>query len=56
MFDHPAEAEEMGRRGREAVLISFNWNNEEQELLRFYRGVARGHGREGQYLQGVAEN
>jgi glycosyltransferase involved in cell wall biosynthesis len=36
LMDHPAEAAEMGRRGREAVLREFNWNREVGKLLRFY--------------------
>jgi glycosyltransferase involved in cell wall biosynthesis len=36
MFEHPAEAEEMGKRGRELIMNKFNWELEEQELLRFY--------------------
>lgn len=43
MFEHPAEAEEMGRRGRQAVLRFFNWDREEKELLGLYRRVAHGH-------------
>jgi glycosyltransferase involved in cell wall biosynthesis len=39
MFEHPAEAKEMGRRGRELVMHSLNWEHEEQELLRFYGRV-----------------
>lgn len=39
MFEHPAEAEAMGKRGRELVVKRFNWENEEQELLRLYRKV-----------------
>lgn len=40
MLDHPAEAEAMGRRGRELVLKRFNWEREEQELLRLYGKIA----------------
>jgi glycosyltransferase involved in cell wall biosynthesis len=39
MFDHPAEAKEMGKRGHELVMRSLNWEHEEQELLRFYERV-----------------
>ena len=35
-MDHPAEAAEMGRRGREAVIREFNWEREAAKLLRFY--------------------
>jgi glycosyltransferase involved in cell wall biosynthesis len=36
MLDHPAEAEAMGRRGREAVVAKFNWNKEQEKLLALY--------------------
>jgi glycosyltransferase involved in cell wall biosynthesis len=36
MFEHPAEAQEMGKRGREVVMRSLNWEHEEQELLGLY--------------------
>ncbi len=39
MFDHPAEAQEMGKRGRELVRRSLNWEHEEQQLLRLYERV-----------------
>jgi glycosyltransferase involved in cell wall biosynthesis len=39
IFDHPEEAEEMGRRGRRLTLTAFNWKNEEAALLQFYRRI-----------------
>jgi glycosyltransferase involved in cell wall biosynthesis len=36
LMDHPAEAAEMGRRGREAVIREFNWEREAIKLLRLY--------------------
>jgi glycosyltransferase involved in cell wall biosynthesis len=39
LFDHPAEAEAMGRRGRSAVQRVFNWNREAATLLRLYDQV-----------------
>lgn len=36
VLDHPEEASEMGRRGREAVVRYYNWENEEKKLLSFY--------------------
>lgn len=36
LMDHPAEAAEMGRRGREAVTREFSWEREVDKLLRLY--------------------
>jgi glycosyltransferase involved in cell wall biosynthesis len=36
LWNHPEEAAEMGRRGQSAVKARYNWNIEEQHLLRFY--------------------
>lgn len=36
MIDHPAEAEEMGARGREAVLAVYNWTGEAESLYKLY--------------------
>lgn len=36
IISHPAEAEAMGRRGREAVERKYNWAVEEQNLLNLY--------------------
>jgi glycosyltransferase involved in cell wall biosynthesis len=41
IFDHPTEAEEMGRRGRRLALDSFNWKYEADALLQFYQRVTR---------------
>jgi glycosyltransferase involved in cell wall biosynthesis len=40
LLDRPAEAAEMGRRGRAAVCERFNWQPEGQELLRLYDRLA----------------
>lgn len=40
LFAHPAEAEAMGRRGREVVKSLYNWTNEERELMRLYERIA----------------
>src|SRR5436190_7664949 len=40
LLDHPEEAEEMGRRGREAVRARFNWDGQEARLLSIYREIA----------------
>ena len=37
--DHPAEAEQMGRRGQEAVRTRYNWDRESKVLLAVYRGL-----------------
>ena len=38
---HPAEAEQMGRRGREAVYRDFNWDREAEKLAACYRNIPR---------------
>lgn len=45
--EHPAQAREMGRRGREAVLGRFNWEREGEALVALYDelGVRRPAGR-----------
>ena len=39
LLDHPREAEEMGRRGREAARRNFNWRTEAAKLVDFYARV-----------------
>ncbi len=39
LITHPAEAEAMGRRGRELVEMQYNWSSEKETLLRFYDQV-----------------
>jgi glycosyltransferase involved in cell wall biosynthesis len=36
ILTHPAEAEQMGRRGRKAVENTYNWTSEERKLLNLY--------------------
>lgn len=36
LLSHDAEAEAMGRRGRNAACNLYNWNSEERVLLKFY--------------------
>jgi glycosyltransferase involved in cell wall biosynthesis len=36
LLSHDAEAEAMGRRGRQAASELYNWNSEERVLLKFY--------------------
>jgi glycosyltransferase involved in cell wall biosynthesis len=43
LLTHPAEAEEMGRRGRAAAERLFNWKSEEQTLLGLYRSILHEH-------------
>jgi len=37
LLEHPKEAEEMGKRGRRAVLEKYNWDREAEKLLDLYR-------------------
>jgi len=37
LLEHPEEAEEMGKRGRKAVLEKYNWEREAEKLLDLYR-------------------
>jgi glycosyltransferase involved in cell wall biosynthesis len=39
LLEHPAEAQAMGNRGRQAVLETYNWNSQAQLLLDLYRRV-----------------
>lgn len=48
LLAHPADADEMGRRGREAAMNLFSWESEERVLLRFYRHLT--HGKHGPVL------
>jgi glycosyltransferase involved in cell wall biosynthesis len=41
VFEHPRDAEEMGRRGREAVMQTYNWEQEAVQLLALYRELVR---------------
>jgi glycosyltransferase involved in cell wall biosynthesis len=41
ILEHPAEAEAMGRRGREAIRRSYNWETEAERLLDFYARFTR---------------
>jgi glycosyltransferase involved in cell wall biosynthesis len=40
LVNHPAEAEQMGRNGQKAVQEKYNWDIEEQKLLKFYNSLA----------------
>ncbi|MEZ0487425.1 glycosyltransferase [Fibrella aquatica] len=39
LINHPDEAEAMGKRGREAVILHYNWTTEAVKLLAFYKQV-----------------
>ena len=39
LLEHPAEAQAMGNRGRQAILQTYNWNSQAQLLLHLYRRV-----------------
>ncbi|HAZ21369.1 MAG TPA: group 1 glycosyl transferase [Firmicutes bacterium] len=41
VFEHPSEAHEMGKRGREAVEKQYNWPAEAGKLLTMYRKVLK---------------
>jgi glycosyltransferase involved in cell wall biosynthesis len=39
VLTHPAEAEEMGRRGQSAVVKQFNWDSEAKKLVQLYSSL-----------------
>lgn len=39
LLEHPQEAEQMGERGRQAVLTRYNWDAESRKLLDLYRRI-----------------
>jgi glycosyltransferase involved in cell wall biosynthesis len=39
ILEHPNEAEEMGKRGQEAILHKYNWEKEGEKLLKFYNNI-----------------
>ena len=41
LLEHSTEAEEMGKRGQEAIRKRFNWDNEANKLLVLYGNAAR---------------
>lgn len=41
ILDNPEAGEAMGRRGREAVLATYNWDSEAQKLLACYSAMTR---------------
>jgi len=45
LIEHPDEAVEMGRRGRQAVEQKYNWRQEEMKLLELYGSLLGGRGK-----------
>lgn len=41
LLEHPQDAEQMGRRGQEAVLKHYNWDNEAKKLIKFYKKLLK---------------
>lgn len=41
IIQHPKEASKMGENGKQAVLKKYNWRNEEEKLLYFYKKLLR---------------
>ncbi len=41
LFEHPKEAEEMGKNGKRLLKEQFSWDMAERELLRIYQDVER---------------
>lgn len=39
LLAHPKEAEEMGKKGREAVATKYNWAQEEKKLIEVYKDL-----------------
>ena len=39
VLTHPAEAEEMGRRGQSAMLEKYTWNTQAEELVKLYSAL-----------------
>ncbi len=46
ILEHPHEAEEMGKRGAEAVTTKYNWQAEEKKLLGMYQKLTGETGRD----------
>jgi glycosyltransferase involved in cell wall biosynthesis len=41
LLEHPAEAQAMGERGRQAVIEQYNWNMQGYKLLDFYENLLK---------------
>jgi glycosyltransferase involved in cell wall biosynthesis len=44
VLTHPCEAQEMGRRGRQAIEERYNWSTEERKLLQLYEKLRERRG------------
>lgn len=42
LFNHPEQAEAMGKRGQELIFTKYNWEQESATLLNMYSGLLRG--------------
>ena len=42
IVDHPDKAQSMGARGRQSVLIKYNWENEVKVLFKLYERISVG--------------
>jgi len=47
LLEHPEEAAEMGRRGREAFLAHYTWEQEGEKLVALYQQLAGGQRQQG---------
>ncbi len=50
LFGHPDEAEQMGRRGAEAVKAHYTWSGEQAKLLGLYSRLTGGEATKSQYV------
>ncbi len=41
ILDHPEQAEQMGQRGRQAVVSTYNWEREAEKLVACYRALEK---------------
>ena len=39
MLNNPEEAEQMGRRGKEAAVALYNWRTEAEKLFSMYKEI-----------------
>ena len=41
IMDHPEEAKQMGRNGRESAINEYNWNSEREKLVSIYKDILK---------------